>query len=122
MGKTTSIKSVRAESASMVSLWQKYPQLQLQGMSQSEYQDKVHRLNSLVVESASLRQDVKAKQAELNALVKTIYDTHTRLRATCKGLYGADSLQYSQAGGKRLSERKSPKRAAGDATAAVAAQ
>jgi hypothetical protein len=41
-----------------------------------------------------------------------VWDMLKRVRAMMKGMFGDDSTQYEMVGGKRLSERKSPRRTA----------
>ena len=123
MSRIVPLETVRSETASMVALWEKYPQLMLVGTSQGEHRQMADRLNALVVERAHMNQEMKAKNDETNALVASLYGINVRLRTGCKSLYGSDSLQYGQAGGTRLRDRKSPKRlAAPEDTSTAAAQ
>jgi hypothetical protein len=62
---------------------------------------KLDHYNQMVATLDDLQNDIDKIEAELK-------DTNKRMLAAAQARYGADSSQYEQAGGKRLSDRKRP--------------
>jgi hypothetical protein len=67
----------------------------------------LHQVESDLVK---LEHQLIAMRKERDDLQQSTWNQVKRVRATIKGLYGDDSIQYQMAGGTRLSDRKSPRR------------
>jgi hypothetical protein len=92
--------------------WNANPTFTLNEITQKTFGD-------LQAKSSQLSELVEARRLELQGLinqrddtVKALQTAITRARSGFRAFFGPDSTQYDQAGGKRLSERKSPVRRA----------
>jgi len=110
MGRNYSVEQVRSETATMMALWETYPQLRLEGTSPTQYRTDAQRLDELVLNKARLLLEMKAQNDEMNRLMDSLHQSNVRLRIGAKSYFGFDSVEYSQAGGKRLSQFKSARR------------
>jgi hypothetical protein len=71
--------------------------------------NQLHQLDSTVSDVEKQLLEVRTRREDL---CLSLWDKVKRMRAVVKGVYGDDSLQYEMVGGKRLSDRKSPRRTA----------
>ena len=118
MAKTLKVKTTLAEALDVQSVWQTIPDFKMGDVSLTDFNATANAADSLTkqhannaVERAGLRAHRDDKVRKLNELV-------TRFRSSIRGAYGPDSPLYQQAGGTRLSARKSPKRPAEPASEA----
>ena len=122
MAKTLRLKETLAEALDVQSVWQAIPDFKMGDVSLTDFTAAANAADSLTkqhknnaVERAGLRANRDDKVRKLNELV-------TRFRSGIRAAYGPDSPLYQQAGGTRLSARKSPKRPAESASEASTAQ
>ena len=118
MAKTLRVKTTLAEALDVQSVWQTIPDFKMGDVSLTDFSTATTEADSLTkqhknnaVQRAGLRANRDDKVRRLNELV-------TRFRSSIRGAYGPDSPLYQQAGGTRLSARKSPKRQAESASEA----
>jgi hypothetical protein len=74
---------------------------------------QINQLHQAEHTVANAEKQLLEARTQRENLCLSIWDQVKRVRAVVKGVYGDDSLQYEMAGGKRLSDRKSPRRTAG---------
>ena len=122
MAKTLRLKETLAEALDVQSVWQAIPDFKMGDVSLTDFTAAANTADSLTkqhknnaVERAGLRANRDDKVRRLSELV-------TRFRSSIRGAYGPDSPLYQQAGGTRLSARKSPKRPAESASESSTAQ
>jgi len=122
MAKTLRLKETLAEALDVQSVWQAIPDFKMGDVSLTDFTAAANTADSLTkqhknnaVERAGLRANRDDKVRRLSELV-------TRFRSSIRGAYGPDSPLYQQAGGTRLSARKSPKRPAESASEASTSQ
>ena len=122
MSKTLRLKETLAEAFDVQSVWQAIPDFKMGDVSLTDFTAAANAADSLTkqhknnaVERAGLRANRDDKVRRLSELV-------TRFRSSIRGAYGPDSPLYQQAGGTRLSARKSPKRPAESASEASTSQ
>jgi hypothetical protein len=72
--------------------------------------NSLNDLQQVESDLVKLEHQLMALRKERDDLQRSTWNHVKRVRATIKGLYGDDSLQYQMAGGTRLSDRKSPRR------------
>ena len=122
MAKTLRLKETLAEALDVQSVWQAIPDFKMGDVSLTDFTAAANAADSLTkqhknnaVERAGLRANRDDKVRKLNELV-------TRFRSGIRAAYWPDSPLYQQAGGTRLSARKSPRRPAEPASEASTAQ
>ena len=71
--------------------------------------DQLHEVESILAGVENQLLEVRTRREEI---CLSIWDKVKRVRSVVKGVYGDDSFQYEMVGGKRRSDRKSPRRAA----------
>lgn len=112
MSTKRSAVDVLANSAQIATVWGDNQDFKLGALTLTDFQEVSDELRNL-------HQTVEAKRTELIGLISTrddkanaVNDLVTRARSGFRATYGADSIQYEQAGGTRQSERKRPARKA----------
>jgi cell division septum initiation protein DivIVA len=80
------------------------------GISASEMGDRIAALEDVINQLNALNAE-KTRLVDSKAdVAQRVSDYIVQVRATIKGILGADSYEYGMVGGTRLSERKRPKR------------
>ncbi len=110
MPASTTVNAVLLDAQKIIETWNANPTFALNDITQKSFGD-------LQARAALLSETIEARRLELQGLinqrddaVKSLQTAITRARSGFRAFFGPDSTQYDQAGGKRLSERKSPVR------------
>jgi hypothetical protein len=103
-----SIDEVLADAEQIVRVWSENPTLALGAITQAGLQTKITALRAKRAEKDAVETQRTRLVNETNALAAELKDITIRSRAGIKAVYGPDSSQYEQSGGKRKSEHKKP--------------
>jgi hypothetical protein len=101
------------QAINMQDAWAKIDeQLTVGGLSISALVTDINQIRQTEDNVVGLENDLTNMRNKRDALYEAAWDKVRRMRAAVKAIYGFDSPQYELVGGTRLSERKSPRRAA----------
>ena len=86
------------------------------GISASEMSDRITALEDIIRQLDTLNADITRLIDSKGDVAERVSDYIVQARSAIKGIFGADSYEYDMVGGTRKSERKKPKRKAGETT------
>jgi len=112
MAKTLKVKTTLAEALDVQSVWQTIPDFKMGDVSLTDFNAAANAADSLTKQHANNKVERAGLRARRDDKVRKLNELVTRFRSSIRGAYGPDSPLYQQAGGTRLSARKSPKRPA----------
>src|SRR5258706_3899206 len=100
------LDSVLAEADRLTQVWSDNPKFSMGDLTLEKFKDETDKLRNL----KQLRDEMRVKLSKLiddtNDQSKSVDSLNKRGRSGMKAIFGPDSAQYAQVGGKRQSERK----------------
>ena len=110
MAANQSLQDALDDAERIINTWLENPDFALGEVERS-------MLETLVTEVRAAELEIEKERIKLTGMVETrdkkldtLVSYTTRARGGFRAVYGADSIQYKQAGGTITSERKAPKR------------
>lgn len=107
-----SLDQIRNEAMSILDVWKANPQFQLVDLSSNGMEGLYNEFEALRRKESVQANDLENTRMNLDAKAELIREANIRARVGMQGFFGRNSNQYSLAGGTRLMDRKSPRRAA----------
>jgi hypothetical protein len=99
------------QAKSILSSWKQIdPKLAFGSLNIVALEAGLTRANGIDMEIKDLESKLTNLRNQREACFQELWDMLKRVRFSIKGMFGDDSVQYEMVGGKRLSERKSPRR------------
>lgn len=103
-----SFDSTIADGEQIARVWAENSTFTLGEITLAGLQSKLTTLRQKRDQADTLRTQLTALTNDLNQQTAEVASIITRARSGFRAIYGPDSTQYEQAGGKRSSERKRP--------------
>lgn len=116
MARGKSIDAVLAEAEKIIRVWEANPTFTLGEVTLAQLKTLVETLRGQRGQLEDLRAQVAVLVNDTDAKAASISDITTRARSGIRAVFGPNSNQYELAGGKRKSERKTPKSKKGSST------
>jgi len=110
------IDAIRSEALSIIDVWKSNPQFQLSDLTAPGMEAEFNEFDSLVRKENSQSNELDNLRLNLEAKGMLLREASIRARAGMQGFFGRNSNQYSLAGGTRMMDRKSRRRANGATT------
>ena len=110
MAKFIRLRQTLRDARDVQTAWQKFPDFKMGDVSLNDFTSVFNAADELDKEHAKNGVERTGLKAHRDDKVRQLNDLITRFRSTVRGVYGPDSALYQQAGGTRLSARKSPAR------------
>ena len=106
----TSANKVLIKADKIVKVWEENPAFHMGEVTAASFKAARQAVADAAGDVAALRLELIALLNARDARIAEMTDLATRALSGIRSTFGSDSTQYEQAGGKRKSERKPPKR------------
>lgn len=110
MANETSPEALAADVGKIITVWKAHSEFTLKDVTLKQVEDTVTELRTLVDQIRDANSALTNLENTLESKEVWLREIVTRGRSGIRGVFGPDSTEYEQAGGKRRSERKRPTR------------
>ena len=117
---TTSFNKMQTEADKLISVWEVNPTFALGDFTLEAFTSLVDSFKAKRKAGIDLRTQLKGITRETNDTADKIAESLMRVRGGFRVFFGADSLQYEQVGGTRISTRRARRLKAVDDTTTTA--
>ena len=107
MAKSIKVKATLKEAGQVVAVWKENPNFTMGDLKLDDFTTFYNATDGLDKDCAHRDVELTGLKANRDDKVRQLHDLVTRFRSGMISHYGLDSAQYEQAGGTRLSARKS---------------
>ena len=107
MAKISNVKKVLKHAGQIKTVWEAIPDFKMGSISLNDFNAVHDATDSLIKEYASKDVELTGVKGRRDDKARELRELITRFRAGIRASYGSDSPQWEQAGGTRMSVRKS---------------